>query len=258
MKVRGCILAPAAFAFLVFPLLARADFNGFGDFSGFTINQHDSAAAPSISGGVLQLTTASDFEDRSVFNNTSQDIRQFTASFSYRAVPNADGNGGGATFTIQNTASGPSTVETTVQGFNTQNVGYFGIANSAAISFELRDFSSSGSGLYTGGSYNASGAATNPIIFSTGDLINATISYNGTLLTESLHDTVSGGSFNTSYVVNLPAVIGSQSAYVGFTAGSPGTMVQQYFSNFQYTASVPEPTSACILLLGAVGLVRRR
>lgn len=236
----------------------RADISGFGDFSGFTINQHDSSAAPSVSGGVLQLTTPADFEERSIFYNTAQNIGQFTASFAYRAVPNTSGGGSGAAFVIQNSAAGASTVETTVQGFNNQNVGYFGIANSVAVSLELRDPTVSGSGLYTGGAYSSSGAATNPLILSTGDVIDATLTYNGTLLTESLRDTVNGNSFNTSYFVNLPSVIGSQTAYVGFTAGTSGFTAQQYFSDFQFASSVPEPASASFVLIGSIALLRRR
>ena len=49
--------------------IAHADILGFGDFSGFTVNQNDSGSAPTASGGTIQLTTLSR-EYRSIFYDT--------------------------------------------------------------------------------------------------------------------------------------------------------------------------------------------
>ena len=38
------------------PTPAHADIIGFGDFSGFTVNQTDSGSAPTISNGTILLT----------------------------------------------------------------------------------------------------------------------------------------------------------------------------------------------------------
>ena len=67
---------------------ARANINGFGDFSNFTINQSDGVSAPviSIPAGSIKLTVAANnvTESRSIFCNTPQNISQFTASFTYQ------------------------------------------------------------------------------------------------------------------------------------------------------------------------------
>ncbi|RIK71133.1 MAG: hypothetical protein DCC66_02915 [Planctomycetota bacterium] len=57
--------------------------------------------------------------------------------------------------------------------------------------------------------------------------------------------------------INLPAILGSSTAYVGFTASTAGDgAADQYFSSVQFTA-IPEPATA-LLLTFAAAIVRRR
>jgi hypothetical protein len=52
-----------------------------------------------------------------------------------------------------------------------------------------------------------------------GHLMSATIVYDGSILTMTLLDTVTNAQFRTSWPVNIPAVVGGNSAWIGFTAG---------------------------------------
>ncbi|HET6247751.1 MAG TPA: hypothetical protein VFE47_08645, partial [Tepidisphaeraceae bacterium] len=71
---------------------------GFGDFSGFSVNQTDSIAAPTVSTGSIVITNQNFAEERSVFFKTPVNISAFTASFTYQAsaVSAFDLSGGGA------------------------------------------------------------------------------------------------------------------------------------------------------------------
>ena len=78
-----------AFAFTLCPALSGAAILGFGDFSGFKINQNDSQRLPGITilPGIhtaIDLTGSAPFEARSIFDKTPQQTSTFTASFIYQ------------------------------------------------------------------------------------------------------------------------------------------------------------------------------
>src|SRR5262249_30229974 len=50
----------------------------------------------------------------------------------------------------------------------------------------------------------------------------ATLTYNGTTLTEVIRDLTTNTTFSHDYLVNIPQIIGSPLAYVGFTGGTGG------------------------------------
>jgi len=260
MKLRGCILAPAVLAFLAFPFPARADIGGFGDFSQFTVNQSDGSAGPTISNGTIHLTTRSPFEDRSIFYNTPQSIGNFTTSFTYQAL-NPITPGSGAAFVLQNATAGAHAI-------GSGELGATIIHPAAAITLELQNSlnTANSSGFYTNGQINGGSASVNPVNLVSGDPINVTITYNGVALSETLQDATTSATFSTSYLTNLPNVLGGTSAYVGFTAGTgtsgpSGGGVDQAFSNFTFTSGVvPEPACLALLALaaGCATLRRRR
>ena len=55
-----------------------------------------------------------------------------------------------------------------------------------------------------------------------GDIFNAQLTYNGTMLTVVITDTVTNASATQTYTVNIPAIVGGPTAYVGFTGGTGG------------------------------------
>ncbi len=72
-----------------------------------------------------------------------------------------------------------------------------------------------------------------------GDTFQVSLSYDGTNLTETIADTQSGKSATETYATNLPAIIGSSTAYVGFTASTGVSTATQSILNWTYV-----PTAA--------------
>jgi hypothetical protein len=247
-------LTGAVLALSISPAIARGDILGFDNFFGFTLNQLDGDAAPTISPGAIRLTSASSGQRRSLFYNTPQSIAAFTAKFTYRTTAGNVAPEYGAVFVLQNSPNGPAAIGA-ADGFS-----YGGITPSAAVTLELSSFSTSRSGYYKNGIMGGGSSLIAPVSYFSGNPINVTISYDGTFLHTSFVDTVTSASYAASYLADLPAVLGSQTAYVGFTAGTSNASAEQHFSNFQYL-TVPEPTSAVMgsmALLALVMLKRRR
>jgi len=234
---------------------AMASIFGFGDFTQFMINQADGGSAPTITVAAnsidssIRLTNVAAGEIRSIFSKTPQDISNpFVASFTYR---NSNGNQAvyGAAFVIQNSPAGPAALS----GNCCSSLGYAGITKSAAISLELF-ISESRSGLYTNG--NVSGGATNisPLNLLSGHEFDVALSYNGSLLQQSITDKTTLQNYAADYPLNLTSLMGGTTAYVGFTATTNGG-ADQYSSRF--TFGVPEPSTATLLLAGSIVLFRR-
>ena len=146
-------------------------------------------------------------------------------------------------------------------GFGFAGLSVFDFPNrSAAVSLELSN--PTGTALYTGGAVTLGGANhSDPVNLLSGHPINVTLKYSGSLLHETLIDTVTHAQADFSYFVNLPQLVGGNTAYVGFTAQTPGNLFgfvadQQYLSDFTY--SVPEPSSFALLATGFVLPLLRR
>src|SRR5262249_51729960 len=76
--------------------------------------------------------------------------------------------------------------------------------------------------------------------------IQVTLTYNGTTLTESLRDTVTGQTFTYDWLVNLPQILGGNTAYAGFTAGTGGASAIQDILSWTYQ-SIPVPPVASLV-----------
>jgi hypothetical protein len=66
--------------------------------------------------------------------------------------------------------------------------------------------------------------------------MQANVSYNGTTLTMVLTDMVTNKTFTLSQAINIPATVGGNTAYVGFTAGTGGLSASQNIVSWTYTA----------------------
>lgn len=249
------------------PAIARADIVGFGDFSGFSVNQSDPNSAPNVAPGLIHLTNQGSGEVRSIFSLARQDISKFSASFTYRALGNPQNvQTFGACFVVHTSVQGATVVSHDLGGVDptfgyTDNNGT--IHPSAAISLEYGHLAlnSSSTGLYTNANVGNGALSTSPLNLFSGDPINATITYDGHLLTEMLTDNVTNGSFTSSYIANLPSILGSSTAYVGFTANTKANAQgAQDFSGFQFTSgAVPEPSGTfAIASLSGLLMTRRR
>ena len=144
----------AALAVILAPCIA--DILGFGNFSGFTVNQDDTASAPTASGGTIQLTdeNTSVSEYRSIFNDTPQNISDFPTCFTYQGSGPGPflTPGPGACFVLQNSTSDAIAVA----------AGNFGYASFPGLSIRitLQLLATGKSGYFTDG--NAGGLISSP------------------------------------------------------------------------------------------------
>jgi hypothetical protein len=165
-------------------------------------------------------------------------VQNFTNVFMFQ-LTNEVANG--FTFTIQN--AGP-----TALGPNGSGLGYGpaaagelgGIPTSVAVKFDL--WNSAGEGNNSTGLYVDGGSPTVPattftggVNLHSGDVFLVTMTYNGTTLSMTVTDqTTPADTFTTSWTINIPATVGGNTAYVGFTGGSGGLTSTQQIINWTY------------------------
>jgi hypothetical protein len=213
--------------------------SGFANPTNLTAN--GSAAFPTDT--TLRLTTA-DAQTGSAFSNTRMTVAKFTTTFQVRLHEGTQPNyADGLTFVIQ--ANAP-----TALGQGGAGLGYQGIGRSVAIKFGTFQYagdpSNSTTGLFLNGAAPRGGMDTSAqVLLNSQDQKDVTLTYDGTTLTEVIVDVSRSTTFTTSYMVNIPAVIGSDTAYVGFTA-STGSPAPSYWElqdivNWQFTSQAPLP-----------------
>ena len=237
--------------------------NGFSDPGGFTLNgntggpdgQNATAhGVPAINGNSLHLTTTQGMSEPGTFygsENTSayasqqHYIGQFYASFVYHyggTNPLSFGPGNGFSFIIQNDPRGLNALGTTGVGNGQQKDGGT-ISPSAAVEFGLfTGFGQSrGTQLAFNGDPGIHGPYQSPgsVDLISGDPIAVVLSYNGTTLSETLTDTITHATFNTSYTTDLVTAVGSTYAYVGFTGGTGAAVADQTVTNFIFSNNIP-------------------
>ena len=204
-------------------------------FSGGTVNysnnDHIAYSGPQISsdGSTLTLTNDNIGEYGSWFSKNTYSIDSFTASFDYQASGLADG----MAFILQDDPRGSSALGTNFAGNGGSGLGYDGISPSAAVEFNIWHGHVQGTNFATDGStgnYNSTGS----VAFWNGDEIHVLLTYNGSVLTETLTDLVNGATYSASYTVNLAQVLGSDIAYVGFSGGTGVYASTQTISNFTF------------------------
>jgi Legume lectin domain/Chitobiase/beta-hexosaminidase C-terminal domain/Bacterial lectin len=186
-----------------------------------------------IVGGALQLTNGGSSEQRAAWYTKPVSVAGFTTDFNFQQT---SAGADGMTFTLQNSGPGISAI-----GGNGASLGYGNITNSVAIKFDL--YSNAGEGSDSTGFYTNGAVPTTPSIDMTssginlhsGDIMHAHITYDGTTLTLLLTDTVTNASFTTSQAINIPSVIGSSTAYAGFTAGTGGLTAIQNVLSWTYS-----------------------
>jgi hypothetical protein len=206
--------------------------------------------ATQFNGSVIALTTGQVgvHEGGAAWYKTQQNIQSFITDFTFQLAAAGPGQSiQGITFCIQNTTSADAPNFGIFASADANGLGYAAYAglaanqipilNSVAVKFDLSGFgqasyptggSANGTGLYINGGpsiFNAGGLIPendlNPsgVNLHSGDVMAAHIVYDGSLLTMTLLDTVTNAQFRYSWPVNIPAAIGSNTAWVGFTAG---------------------------------------
>ena len=126
-------------------------------------------------------------------------------------------------------------------GYGSSTSGTLGIPNSVAVKFDLYNNGGEGNnstGLYTDGASPTTPAVTlgGGVNLHSGDIFSVQISYDGMNLTMTITDTTNtADTFTQSWPVNIPSVVGGDTAYVGFTAGTGGLTAKQEIVNWTYT-----------------------
>ena len=189
----------------------------------------------------LQLTNGGLNQAGSAWFNTPVNITNFTNDFAFQ-LENADADG--ITFTIQNSGG-------TALGASGGDLGYGGIAKSVAIKFDLYGNNGEGDdsiGLFQNGvSPNTPSIdlSSSGIDLHNGDTFSVHMTYNGPTLTMSITDGVTGAVYTNSWAINIPQVIGSNTAYVGFTGGTGALTASQKIETWTFLSSgVTQPATA--------------
>jgi hypothetical protein len=228
--------------------------NGFANASG--------SIAPvgyaTLSGPAIQLTdtNSTGLEAAAAWYVAPVNVQSFTTSFQLQ-LTNAYANG--MTFCIQNqpptssdtsifyVSGGPFTV-----GYSQGGLGYSGavvgtpgsgvnagILSSVAVKFDLYDGTGNTTGMYTNGADVSVGGidmTSSGVSLHSGNPLNVTLAYNGTTLTMTITDTKTKASFSKGWTINIPATVGGNTAYVGFTASTGGMFANQKVLSWTYLA----------------------
>ena len=260
MKMTPALLAILFLAMAAIPTVKQLQgaiyYPDFSDTTGLQLNG-DAAKA----GSALRLAPAANTKVGSAFATAKQDISGFSTTFQFR-ISNAFGSGAdGFTFTIQSKG-------VTALGSAGGNLGYTGISPSVAIEFDTyyNSYFGDPNGNHIGINLNGNitSVATDNVSggqLDAGHLWEAVIQYDGTTLTATATNLEGSGSASVSYDVNIPTILGTSEAYVGFTAATGGAGADHEVLSWQFSSAnqaVPEPNSHLIWLLGFIGLWRGR
>ncbi|WP_353069208.1 chitobiase/beta-hexosaminidase C-terminal domain-containing protein [Tunturibacter empetritectus] len=221
-------------AYVIQPGSSSINFgSGFSTATGITFN----GSATTSSDACLLLTSGGVSQAGSAFYNVPIDIRAFTADFAFQLInPQADG----FTFTIQN-------AKATALGSNGSALGYAStkaMPTSVAVKFDFHNNSGEGddsTGFYIDGAMPTIPAVdmtSSGVILKSGNIMQAHLSYDGTTLTLTLTDIIAAKTFIYSQAINIPQIVGANTAYVGFTGGSGGSTAIQKILTWTYSASV--------------------
>lgn len=218
---------------------AHADITGFSSGTGWTRNGSP-GAAPVLTANTATLTnTGIENYSGSIFFNQQHSVGLgFTAQFTYQqtSTANPSAPGDGMAFVVQNSG-------TNALGSGGGGVGYGGIGSSLAVVLDLNQGSPrrNTTGLGSGGSYSdGSGFACAPVSLESGNPIRVNIVYTAASgqLVQTLRDLTTNAVFTHTYTgINLNALLGGTSAWVGFTGATGQNDNTQVISNFSLVAT---------------------
>lgn len=198
---------------------------------------------PVVSGGVLGLTVGAGNSSRSAWYQFPLYVGAFQASFLYQDI--GGGGADGIAFALQNDARG-----LTALGGGGGGLGYLGITNSVALQFNI--YGTAGIAFNTNGATGGYETNTAPVNISGGEPIKVGITYAAGVMHLVLSNTVTAGTFTTTLPVgSLPARLGADTAYVGFTGADGGAVSTQNISEFTY---IPQPIMTAQAVGGTVVL----
>jgi len=199
---------------------------------GFTASALSLNYGATVTGGLLQVTDGGTDEERSAWFASKVPVENFTTDFTFQQLSAA---ADGMTFAIQGN-------NIWSLGDPGGGLGYEGIANSVAVKFDL--YNNDGEGVDSTGLYTDGAAPTMPAVnlsstginLHSGDVMHAHMVYDGTNLTMTLTDTVTNGTVTELFPVNIPGIVGGNTAYVGFTGSTGSTTATQNVLSWSYVS----------------------
>ena len=221
--------------------------------AGFTASGLTFNGSTALSGTRLRLTNSTTNQAGSAWFTTPVSVNSFTTDFTFQLSSiGTSAFGNGITFVIQNAGTtalgpsggglgyGPDNVTNPSSSANTP------IGKSVAVKFDI--VNNAGEGTNSTGMYQNGASPTTPAITPTGgvnlrsgDTFKAHITYDGTLLTLTLTDQVNTSqTFTASWVVNIPSVVGSTTAYLGFTGATGSSVANQDIVTWTYSSGVTQ------------------
>jgi hypothetical protein len=212
--------------------------------SGFSAGGIVMNGSAKLNGTRLRLTDGGGTEAATGWFNVQANIQTFTTDFSLQITPGSSPTADGMTFAIEANS-------TSVLGPSGGGLGYGpdtaagtgGIANSVAVKFDL--YSNAGEGINSTGIYTNGASPTTPFVDLTGSgidlhsghVFNVHMVYDGTNLTMTITDATTNAAFTHAFPINIPAIVGGNSAYVGFTGGTGGLTAIQEVITWTYVSN---------------------
>jgi hypothetical protein len=201
-------------------------------------------ASATIQGSAINLTSGpNDHQGGGVGYKTAQNITSFTTQFTFRmGVSGENPSIQCIAFVVQNTNSthnpgsfGPgASDDANLCGYGSYALsGQLPMINSIGVTFNLNNYGQNN--FPSGGSPNSTGLYINSgpagqlgietdlnssgINLYSGHIMAVNMVYDGSILTMTLLDTVTNAQFRTSWPIDIPSIVGGNSAWVGFTGG---------------------------------------
>jgi Legume lectin domain/Chitobiase/beta-hexosaminidase C-terminal domain len=239
--------------------------SGFAEASGLVIP----VGYAKLNGSSLRLTDTNllGLEAGAAWYAAPLNVTKFSTSFTLQTT----GSANGMTFCIQNQTAASSDASSllvsggpTAVGQSQSGLGYSGstgtggrnsgILNSIAIKFDLYNSPGNTTGLYTNGAdLTGTGpqVSINGVNLNSGHPLNVSLNYDGATLAMKITDSVTGATFSHSWPIDIPSIVGGNTAYVGFTGSTGGLFANQNVTSWTYStgaattsAAAPPPTPA--------------
>ena len=210
------------------------------------------------SGSTIQLTSLKEYEASNVYFKTPVNVQAFTTTFTWSAKCPGGGTGcgDGMGFMIVSTTNpkspsfwsgGTGSQLSWSEGCTTPSTGRTNCdnLNSILVKFDLFNMLTGShtanlTGLYSGGELPQPpnpefDMAPSGISMQSSHLMRATLTYNGTVLYETVTDTATNHSYTNHYTVNIPSLVKGDTAIVGFAGATGTSYVQQNIESWTYT-----------------------